>query len=92
MWRAVGCPPFPRAPLPRPHVVPLVVSRGRASLAFFLVGGAELPADVLLSALSPKLTQMLVVEDGLFRAAGVLPFWVRERVPARDMGQGLPAL
>ena len=92
MWRAVGCPPFPRAPLLRPHVVPLVVPRGRAGLAFFLAGGAELPADVLLSALSPKLAQMLVVEDGLFRAAGVLPFWVRERVPARDMGHCLPAL
>ena len=50
-------------------------------MAFFLAAGAELPADVLLSALTPKLAQMLVVEDGLFRTAGVLPFWVRDRVP-----------
>ena len=84
MWRPVGCARFPRAPLPRPRVVPLVVAlvaRGRAVVAFLLAAGAELPADVLLSALSPKLVQMLVVQDGLFLAAGVFPFWVRNRVP-----------
>ena len=46
-----------------------------------MAAGAELPADVLLSALSPKLAQLLVVEDGLFLAAGVFPFWVHYRVP-----------
>ena len=84
MWRPVGCARFPRAPLPRPRVVPLVVAlvaRERAAVAFLLAAGAELPADVLLSALSPKLAQMLVVEDGLFLAAGVFPFWVHDRVP-----------
>ena len=84
MWRPVGCARFPRAPLPRPRVVPLVVAlvaRGRAAVAFLLAAGAELPADVLLSALSPKLAQMLVVQDGLFLVAGVFPFWVRDRVP-----------
>ena len=84
MWRPVGCARFPRTPLPRPRVVPLVVAlvaRGRAAVAFLLAAGAELPADVLLSALSPKLAQMLVVQDGLFLAAGVFPFWVRNRVP-----------
>ena len=73
MWRPVGCARFPRAPLPRPRVVPLVVALvawGRAAVAFLLAAGAELPADVLLSALSPKLAQMLVVQDGLFLAAG----------------------
>ena len=84
MWWPVGCARFPRAPLPRPRVVPLVVAlvaRGRAAVAFLLAAGAELPADVLLSALSPKLAQMLVVQDGLFLVAGVFPFWVRDRVP-----------
>ena len=84
MWRPVGCARFPRAPLPRPRVVPLVVAlvaRGRAAVAFLLAAGAELPADVLLSALSPKLAQMLVVQDGLFLTAGVFPFWARNRVP-----------
>lgn len=83
MWRTVGCPLLPCAPLPWPRVLPLVglVPWGRGAVAFFLAAGAELPADVLLSALSPKLAQMLVVEDGLFCAADVLPFWVRDRVP-----------
>ena len=81
MWRPVGCARLPRAPLPRPRVVPLVVARGRAAVAFLLAAGAELPADVLLSTLSPKLAQMLVVQDGLFLVAGVVPFWVRNRVP-----------
>ena len=49
---------------------------------FSLAAGAEFLADVLLSALSPKLAQMLVVQDGLFLAAGVFPFWVRDRVPS----------
>ena len=84
MWRPVGCPRFARAPLPRPRIVPLLVAlvgQARAEEAFLLAAGAEFPADVLLSALSPKLAQMLVVEDGLFLAAGCLPFWVRDRVP-----------
>ena len=59
-----------------------LVARGRAAVAFLLAAGAELPADVLLSALSPKLAQMLVVEDGLFLAAGVFPFWVHDRQSA----------
>ena len=77
MWRPVGCARFPRAPLP---LVVALVAQGRAAVAFLLAAGAELPADVLLSALSPKLAQMLVVQDGLFLAAGVFPFWVRDRV------------
>ena len=48
---------------------------------FSLAAGAEFLTDVLLSALSPKLAQMLVVEDGLFLVAGVFPFWVHDRVP-----------
>ena len=48
---------------------------------FSLAAGAEFLADVLLSALSPKLAQLLIVQDGLFLAAGVFPLWVRNRVP-----------
>ena len=66
-----------------PHVVPVValLPRERAAVGFLFAAGAEVPADVLLSALSPNLAQMLVVEEGLFQGAGVLPFWLRDRVP-----------
>ena len=83
MWRPAGCPLCPRVPLPLPHVVPLValLPQERAAVGFLFAAGAEVAADVLLSALSPNLAQMLVVEEGLFRGAGVLPFWLRDRVP-----------
>ena len=50
-------------------------------MGFLFAAGAEVAADVLLSALSPNLAQMLVVEEGLFHGAGVLPFCLRDRVP-----------
>lgn len=85
MWRPAGCPLCPRVPLPLPlpRVVPLValLPRERAAVGFLFAAGAEVAADVLLSALSPNLAQMLVVEEGLFHGAGVLPFCLRDRVP-----------
>ena len=65
------------------RVVPLValLPRERAAVGFLFAGGAEVAADLLLSALRPNLAQTLVVEEGLFRGAGVLPFSLRERVP-----------
>lgn len=84
MWRPVACPRFPRVPLPQPRVVPLVVGfvpRPRPAMAFFLAIGAGLAADVLVSVVRLKLAQMLVLDDGLFLAAGVFPFWLRDSVP-----------
>ena len=70
-----------RIPLPRMVPVVALLPRERAAVGFLFAAGAEVAADVLLSALSPNLAQMLVVEEGLFRGAGVLPFWLWDRVP-----------
>ena len=57
MWWPAGCPLCPRVPLPLPRVVPLValLPRERAAVGFLFAAGAEVAADVLLSALSPNL-------------------------------------
>ena len=62
---------------------PLValLPRERAVVGFLFAGGAEVAADLLLSALRPNLAQTLVVKEGLFRGAGVLRFLLWERVP-----------
>ena len=83
MWRPAGCPLCPRVAFPLPRMVPLValLPPERAADDFLFAGGAEVAADLLLSVLRPNLAQTLVVEEGLFRGAGVLPFSLRERVP-----------
>ena len=62
---------------------PLValLPRERAAVGFLFAGGAEVAADLLLSALRPNLAQTLVVKEGLFHGAGVLRFLLWERVP-----------
>ena len=64
-------------------MVPVValLPQERVAVGFLFAAGAEVAADVQLSALSSNLAQMLVVEEGLFRGAGVLPFWLWDRVP-----------
>lgn len=95
MWRPVACPRFPRVPLPQPRVVPLVVGfvpRPRPAMAFFLAIGAGLAADVLVSVVRLKLAQMLVLDDGLFLAAGVFLFGSGTVFQARGKAQDLAEL
>lgn len=77
MWWGVDFPHLPRVPLPRPRVVPWL-ARPRATVAlFFAAGGGGLVADVLASSVvRPKVAQLFVLDVPLFRATGILPFWV----------------
>lgn len=83
MCRPAGCPLWPLDGRPLPRVVVLVglLPHDRGAVAFFFGAGAEVPGDVVVSALKPNLAQTLLVEEGLFLDAGALRFSILDRVP-----------